>query len=390
MSKNAKNTIYTAIATTLFILTIFIICFGSNLKGIIKINQAMNIMNDEFYFELDKEKMVDYAMLGITLSSGDEYTNYYTNEQFQGYMSNRENSFFGIGITVGIIGDNIEIISVFENSPGDKAGIESGDILVRVNDTIASSENYEEIMNILTDDSSKDIEFKLVLKRDGEEYETKIVRGMVEKDTVKSKIIDDSIGYVRISGFDRRVNSDKKAMDTYDEFIYELDKLENKGVDKLVLDLRNNPGGDFEVVTNIADSLLPEGIITYTEDKKGKKEYVYSNDEFYDMEIVVLVNKYSASASEVLTGALKDHKRAIVVGETTYGKGIVQSLYMFNDSSGMSVTTSKYFSPNGISIHQKGIEPDYSIVLTEEENMLVHSLSINEDVQLKKAIELLK
>lgn len=159
----------------------------------------------------------------------------------------------------------------------------------------------------------------------------------------------------------------------------------------MIIDLRDNPGGVLTEVCKIADRLLPEGIITYTEDKKGEREYFNSDEEELDIPIVILINGNSASASEVLTGALKDYGRATVVGMTSYGKGIVQDVYPFFDGSGISLTSAKYYTPNGVCIHETGITPDVEIDLDEQyKNEYISTLEMEQDAQLKKAIEILK
>ncbi len=198
-------------------------------------------------------------------------------------------------------------------------------------------------------------------------------------------MLEDGIGYLRITGFESK--TDNNSQDTYDAFIEHISALKTAGMEKLVIDLRDNPGGDLNVVCKIADEFLPKGIITYTEDKNGKRSTIYSDDKAVDIPIVILVNGGSASASEVLTGALKDYEKATVIGTKTYGKGIVQTVYPFSDGSGMSITTAKYYTPGGTCIHKIGIEPDITVELNTDK--AISELEVNEDTQLLKAIEVL-
>lgn len=201
-------------------------------------------------------------------------------------------------------------------------------------------------------------------------------------------MLDDSIGYVRITAFNSADVEDETAKDTYDEFSESLNILKEQGMKSLVLDLRGNPGGSLDVVIKIADELLPYGIITYTEDKNGKRQDYTSNEGELGMPIAVLVDNSSASASEVLTGALKDFEKAKIVGEKTFGKGIVQTMFNLSDGSGLTVTTSKYYSPNGTCIHGIGIEPDVVVEMDSEKQ--ISELTYDEDIQLQKAVEILK
>ncbi|MBR5809241.1 MAG: S41 family peptidase, partial [Clostridia bacterium] len=218
------------------------------------------------------------------------------------------------------------------------------------------------------------------------QFEVTITREKVTKKSVESKMLQDNIGYIKITGFEGKLK--KTEEDTYDEFVEHLLALKSAGMEKMIIDLRDNPGGDLRVVCNIADALLPKGVITYTEDKYGKQEFIYSDEDQLDIPVAVIVNGGSASASEVLTGALKDHKKATVIGTKTYGKGIVQGVFPFSDGSGMSITTARYFSPSGVCIHGIGIEPDINVELNTTKAL--SELSINEDTQLKKAIDILK
>ena len=236
-----------------------------------------------------------------------------------------------------------------------------------------SSQDVQRAAELIRDGNGKT---EIMLKRDNKEFTVSVEKKSIGKNSVTSRILDDSTGYIKISAFDRKDNTDKESIDTYDEFKLEADKLYSEGYKNLVIDLRNNPGGDVQVVTEIADYLMPEGVITYFEDKSGKRKYFNSDKEFKDFNIVVLVNGYSASASELLSGALKDSGRAKIVGTKTYGKGIVQDVYSFSDGSGMSVTTARYYTPSGKCIHEIGIEPDVYVEQTKE------------DIQLEKALEL--
>lgn len=391
--KKYKTIITTALITAGCIVGVQMFLFGSNLSELLKINHVINLLKNEFYFDTDETKLTDYALAGMTVATDDPYTNYYAAEQFSGYLGNGENSYVGIGVVMGISeeGENLQVVSVMENSPGESAGVLRGDKIIEINGERVTSADLKTAAEKLKgggDEIGSKVQMKIL--RDGKESEVFLMKDRIEKDTVKSKMVKDSVGYIRISAFDRKNSADKDSEDTYDEFKKEIEKMQNNGIKKLVLDLRDNPGGDMKVVSEIADYILPEGVITYTEDKKGKREYVYSDETFVDMDMVVLVNEGSASASEILTGALKDYQKAKIVGTKTYGKGIVQTIFHLSDGSGISITTSKYYTPNGVCIHGIGIEPDYIVPQSENVQKASYLLEYDEDLQLQKAVELLQ
>ena len=218
----------------------------------------------------------------------------------------------------------------------------------------------------------------LTVKRGDNEFEVNLTRAVVINHTVKTKMLKNKIGYVRISQFDEV---------TGDDFEKLTDKLLSDGAKSIIIDLRNNPGGVLTGVVQVADRLLPKGKIMTVKDKAGE-EIVYNSDEKeIDVPMCVLINGSSASASEVLAGALRDHKKAVLVGEKSYGKGVVQSVFDLSDGSAFKLTTAEYFTPNGESIHKKGITPDHVVKLEATKN--VFALSESEDIQLQKAIEVL-
>lgn len=391
MNKTLKTVIITATVT--FLITR--LSYGLILKpydnGVTKkVTQINHIIEKNGFYDVDENVLADFAAAGLTLGVNDKYTNYYTKEQFEHFIENLTNGSYVIGVVVSVDEENrIAVQSVIEDSAAQKAGVKSGDIILEVNSVKYTGEQLEEAVSIMRGDDIKDIygtELSLKVLRGNNEINLKIIREKLDYQSVKSKIIDDDIGYLRILAFNSS-SDDENSKDTYDEFIEKLNALKDNGIAKLIIDLRNNPGGSLEVVNKIADEILPKGIITYTEDKYGKREEYKSDSKELNMPIVVLVNSNSASASEVLTGALKDFKKAIIIGTKTFGKGIVQTVIPFEDGSGMSITTSKYFTPNGVCIHEIGIEPD--ITIEAPENFDFFDTTIEEDVQLQKAVEII-
>lgn len=383
--KKYKQIIITSVVSVTATIGVFGLIFGGTIRPFLKFHEVRSLLSDKLYYDIDRDKMLDYALTGMTIATDDPYTNYYPKTQFQNFLSSGENSYIGIGIIIGVSenNENLKILSIFKDSPGEKAGLLDGDIILSINGQEVNSDDLQSVSDIIRGEKNQvGTTVLLKIQRGSDVIDVSVDKEIIVKDTVTSREIDENIGLIKINAFDRSVDD---TPDTFDEFKEELKALVSKNIRKIVLDLRDNPGGDVEVVAKIADLLLDDGVITYTENKDGKKDYFKSDKNKVDVEIVVLVNEYSASASEILTAALKDRNATKIVGTKTYGKGVVQTIYTLSDGSGISITTSQYFSPNGDSIHKVGITPDYIVQMPDE------SLSgTDKDVQLNKAIEILK
>ena len=252
----------------------------------------------------------------------------------------------GIGVVVTPGEDNlITVVSPIEDTPGERAGIKPGDKIIKVDGEEFTADEMDEAVKKMKGQPDTSVTIT-ILRTDkngnNQQIDLKIVREQIRLQTVKSDVIEGNIGYIKISSFDEL---------TYDDFKKQLDSLMNKNISGLILDLRNNPGGLLDVCVDIADELLGEGIIVYTQTKDGEKQYEYSNKKHVDIPLVVLVNEGSASASEILAGAIKDHNRGVLIGNKTFGKGIVQRIRQLKDGSGFKLTVSEYFTPKGINIH---------------------------------------
>ncbi len=388
---NSKKSFVITIA-----LTAFIVCLVTNVvrdvsyvtgdgKALQKITAVKKMLSDYSLFEVDEDKMADYAAMAMAAAVDDPYTNYYPPEDFTSYKSNVTSTYVGIGATLGADEEKnrLVVVAPMEDSPAEKAGMRSGDAIVTIDGRYYGADELSDAATYLKNgDEGTSVEFTLEREGTGN-VDITVTREKVEKISVKTKMLADNIGYVRITGFES--SGDPGSQSTYDEFKENVDALMSAGMEKMIIDVRDNPGGDLNVVCKIADMILPKGIITYTEDKNGKRSTVYSDRKEIDMPMAILVNGGSASASEVLTGALKDYGKATVIGTKTYGKGIVQTVYPFTDGSGISITTAKYYTPNGICIHQIGIEPDITVEMDTDK--AISELTAEEDVQLQKAIE---
>lgn len=354
-----------------------------------KISMINRYLESSYIYDYDENEMVESAVSGYVDGLDEKYTHYYNPKQFKTYNESMQDSYVGIGVVVSLNeNDQIEVISPFEGSSAYEAGVKPGDIIVGVDDEEFSGSSMEEAIAKIKG-GKEGTTVKIKFMRNGKPIEMTIERRRVSSESVKSEMLSNKIGYIKISAFN--TNDEGSDIDTYTEFKENYEKLKDQGVQKLIIDLRDNPGGALDVVCNIADEILPEGLITYMEYKDGQREEFKSDANEIDLPMAVLINENSASASEVLTGALKDYKKATVIGKTSYGKGVVQSVIPFNDGSGMSITIAKYYSPNGVCIHGTGIKPDIEVDLPDElKNEYASNIEHSKDTQLQKAIEVLK
>ncbi|MBU5438488.1 S41 family peptidase [Tissierella sp. MSJ-40] len=343
-----------------------------------------NYVRNNFLREVDEKKLIDGELKGMMQALEDPYSQYMTQEEFKDFIEHTKGIYGGIGVIVTPGDDNlITVVSPIEGTPGERAGIKTGDKIIKVDGTEFTAENMDSAVKIMKGEPKTKVTITILRKgKDGnnEYIDMEIVREEIRLITVKANVIDDNIGYIKITSFDDL---------TYEDFKKELNKLMNRNVEGIIIDLRNNPGGLLDVCADIADELLGEGVIVYTETRSGEREYLKSNKKQIDTPLVVLVNGGSASASEILAGAIKDHNRGTLIGTKTFGKGVVQRIKQLSDGSGFKLTVSEYFTPNGTNIHGIGIEPDIVIELPEDvEEIGIDNLS--KDIQLKKAIETMK
>lgn len=346
-----------------------------------KFEDIQQQLDASYFEEVDPDKLHDAAIKGYVDGLGDPYTTYYTQEEYLSFTEGIDGTYEGIGAYVGYgeTKDELLIVSPMEGSPSEAAGLEALDRILKVEDIEVSGMSTEELVKLIK--GPKGTEVRITVLRKGEEIEVVVVRDKIEVPTIKYEMMEDQIGYIRISGFDRV---------TYDQFKAAYDDLESQGQKGLVLDLRYNPGGLTNIVSAIVEELLPEDLtIYYTEDKSGKQTIIETDDpNEFDRPLVVLVNEGSASASEILAGAVKDHERGLIVGTTTFGKGLVQQSFFLDDGSALKVTIAKYFTPDGYYIHGIGIEPDVVSEVPEVEDP--ESLPEGWDPQLDDAVEAVK
>lgn len=344
---------------------------------------VVNHIKKNYYKDIDNETLNTGLIKGVVNSLDDPYSEFMTKEELKKFMESTNGKYVGVGLVVSPGKDGyITVVSPIKGSPAYKAGIKSGDRIIKVDDVEYSAETMQDAVNKMRGEEGKTV--SITILRDEQKQkkvnEFKIKRETIKLQTVDGRILEKNIGYIAISEFDKP---------TYDDFMKELEVLKKKGAQKLVLDLRGNPGGLLDVCTKIADVFLDKGTIVYTKYKDGKKDYYYSDEKKEDMPLVVLVNGGSASASEIVSGALKDRKRAKLVGTQTFGKGIVQRLFNLPYETAVKLTISEYFTPKGNNIHKVGITPDVVVELPDNIKGIGPDY-LNEDTQLKKTLEILK
>lgn len=338
---------------------------------------------DKYYVgELDKTAMEEGIYKGFVSSVGDPYTTYYTKEEFDSIMEKTSGVYAGIGVQMMVdqTDNTILVTDVFEGSPAEKAGMLSKDKIVGAEGQPLTGDDFNEAPKIIKGKPGTKVTVTVFRPSTNETLDLEMKRENVIYPSVSHKMLEGDINYIKISSFEEL---------TYDQFKEALDEGTKANAEGLIIDLRDNTGGLLDVTVQIVDELIPEGVIVSTKDKNGKVKEMTSDDQYVDIPIVVLVNERSASASEVLSGALKDHNRAILVGNRTFGKGIVQTIMPLTDGSAIKVTTSQYFTPSGVCIQGEGIEPDYKVDLAPE-LMIKAKLEYNEDLQLQKAVEVLR
>jgi len=332
--------------------------------------------------EIDDNALLEGAIKGMTSALGDPYTVFLNTEEFDKLMKESQGSLDGIGVQVGAIGNKIVIISPIEGSPSDKAGLLSGDIIEKIDDISYSGDKLNEAISYITSPERKQV--KLTIQRKNENlFDVTVDKEQIKIKSLEGEMINSDIGYIKIETF---MNEN-----TANDFQIKIKELENQGMKGLILDLRNNPGGLLSEAVGVASQFIPQDkVITYTIDKyENKYESLSVGGIAEGMPLVLLVNNGSASASEVVTGALRDYDAAIIVGKTTFGKGIVQQPFKFkNGIGGLKITVSKYYTPNGENIHKKGISPDFEVEITKDINQVDYVKS--EDEQLNFAIEKIK
>lgn len=376
MNKILRNIIIAlliAIFSSLSTLGIIYYLLGFNQQGFFNLMRfvtAYRFIELKYVNQTDDINLIDGAIDGMVKSLGDPHSNYLSPKMYQSLKEQTQGSFAGIGVVMGMDNNkNIKIVAVMEDSPGQKAGLAEGDQIIAVDGTPVTEMAFDEVATHVRGEPGIDV--VLTIMRDGAQQDYTITRDNIKLKTVGHEMLDNNIGYIQIVSF---------SEDTAQEFMDAYTDLQNQGMQGLVLDLRNNPGGLLGACVDIAKNLVPKGDIVSIVDKDGNKE-VYSSDlEQVQYPVAVLINKNSASASEILSGAIQDTKSGVIIGETSYGKGSVQTILPMMDDDAVKLTIAKYYTPSGRSIDGVGITPDIEVKLDEGSTV---------DTQLDKAKEVI-
>ena len=341
------------------------------------VEQKLNLLSmyiDQVYlYDYNPEDLAEGIYKGYMSALGDPYSVYYTAEEYQSMTETTEGSYYGIGVLVSQDMNTglISIVRVFQNSPALEAGIQSGDIIYAVDGEEVTGQDLNTVVSQIKGQEGTTIPITVYRSETGEYLELNVERRQVEVDTVDHYMMDGQVGYIAIYEFDEP---------TAEQFKAAVADLQQQGMESLIVDVRDNPGGLVTSVVEIADELVPEGLIVYMEDKTGARQEHFADSEYLGLPLVVLINEESASASEILAGAVRDHQVGTLIGTNTFGKGIAQTIYPLQDGTALKLTTANYYTPSGENIHGVGIAPDIEVELDS---------SSEEDVQLNAAWEYL-
>lgn len=347
-----------------------------------KIKYLQDIIDRYYLNDADYDKMAEGMYAGMVEGLEDPYSRYYTTEEYSSLNEETQGRYEGIGVVMQQDEEGlVTFIRCYEGAPGEKAGVKAGDILYKVNDQDVTEMDLATVAKKIKDPDIDSVH--LTLAREGEKdyLEFDIKKEEVKVPVVSHEMLEDHVGYLAIYEF---------TDVTLEQYQEARENLEDQGMEKLIIDLRDNPGGLLTSVCDVLETILPEGLIVYTEDKYGtREEELCKGEDPIDIPLAVLVNGNSASASEIFAGAVKDHKVGKIVGTTTYGKGVVQTIRDLGDGSALKLTISNYYTPNGININGVGIEPDETVEL-DESLAKDGVIGKEDDSQLQKAIEVLR
>lgn len=343
-----------------------------------KLSVLKGLIDENYIGDVDEEALEEGIYKGYIQGLEDPYSVYYNEEETKDLYETTEGEYSGIGAVLSqdLESGVITLVQIYEGSPAAKAGLKDNDILTKVGDIEVTGMDLSEVVTYIKGEKGTDVDLTVLRGEDAEEITVTATRDTVEAQTVKYEMLEGQTGYLSVSEFDSV---------TYAQYEEALNELTAQGMTGLIVDLRNNPGGNLNTVCEMLDLVLPKGTIVYTEDKDGKRETATSDDEHQiNVPMVVLVNGNSASASEIYAGAIQDYGIGKIVGTQTYGKGVVQQIFDLGDGTSVKLTIAEYFTPNGRSIDGEGITPDVEVEYEADEN------NPEADNQLEKALEVMK
>lgn len=341
-----------------------------------KIEHFQNLLHLYYYEDVSEEELADGVLYGLMETVGDPYTCYYSKEEMIELTADIEGVFHGIGAYLEMDYEKgyAKISGIIDGTPASESDIQVGDYVIKVDGVDTYEMTLTDVVSMIRGDAGTQV--TLTLNRNGTEMEVTVTRQNIETPTVKYELLDNKIAYITVTEFDDVTTA---------QYAEALEQMKLDGAQGLILDLRGNPGGNLSTVVEMCRLMLPEGMIVYTEDKYGQRnEYKCDGKHEFDLPLVVLIDGSSASASEIMAGAIKDYELGTLVGTTTYGKGIVQKIFTYEDGSAAKITVSKYYTPNGYNIHGVGIAPDVEVPFDAE-----LYLEDKTDNQLEKAIEII-
>ena len=343
-----------------------------------KLSVLKGLIDENYIGDVDEEALEEGIYKGYIQGLEDPYSVYYNEEETKDLYETTEGEYSGIGAVLSqdLESGVITLVQIYEDSPAAKAGLKDNDILTKVGDIEVTGMDLSEVVTYIKGEKGTDVNLTVLRGEDAEEITVTATRDTVEAQTVKYEMLEGQTGYLSVSEFDSV---------TYAQYEEALNELTDQGMTGLIVDLRNNPGGNLNTVCEMLDLVLPKGTIVYTEDKDGKRETATSDDEHQiNVPMVVLVNGNSASASEIYAGAIQDYGIGKIVGTQTYGKGVVQQIFDLGDGTSVKLTIAEYFTPNGRNIDGEGITPDVEVEYEADEN------NPEADNQLEKALEVMK
>jgi len=368
--------------------------FGAGPESAVQAGDAGNLLEivslvrARFYRQVDVADLLSaYASTGsvrgmLAQALGDPYTRYMDQHAYESLMSDTSGVFGGIGIVIGIRDEQLTIISPIKGTPGERAGLRANDRIIRIGDRDTNYMTTDEAASLMRGEPGTEV--TITIQRDEESFDVTIVRDMISVNSIeKVEMLEPGIGYIHLTNFSDR---------TYRELVEALDQLDAEGIEGLILDLRFNPGGTLSAALQVADEFVSSGDLLHLEDRDGNRSSFAAVEEGTRTPIpmVVLINGSSASASEIVAGALRDHGLAVLVGTTTFGKGLVQSIVPLRDGGAISLTEQVYLTAGGHDINEVGIVPDYEIEISEEEELAIYFGEAEVDLQLEKAVEIIR
>ena len=347
-----------------------------------KIEYLEKMIDQEYLGEVDNAEMAEGIYAGLVYGLGDVYSRYYTADEYAQETASTDGAYAGIGVSIQKNKNGgVQIAECYEGGPGAEAGLQTGDVITAINDTDVTDMELSDVVSLIRENKDKTIVLTVFRENEEKSREISVDVTDVELPSVFGEMLDKKTGYIQITQFTGVTPQQYKDM---------FAELKDKGMERLVIDLRDNPGGLLTSVCDILREILPEGLIVYTEDKYGNREEETCDGKHQlDMPLAVLVNENSASASEIFAGAVQDHEVGTIVGTTTYGKGVVQELRQLSDGSAVKLTVSNYYTPNGNSINKVGIKPDVEVKLASE-LLNKDEITHEEDNQLQKALNVIE